>query len=196
MGTPRNGKSHALRHGARLPPAGTEVGMVLLDLSLRPIAFDQGAATLFRDEVHRGGAAAPPFALPRELLDVIRRSKPTEGSSAKTRFRVGSREYTCRMYSLQSVNPSSQGSLLAVHLDREVSVTDALSEAGTEYRLTEREHEVLKQIAAGLTSKEVAERMNISPNTVKVFLRMIMMKMGVSTRSGVIAKLLEHADAR
>jgi len=62
--------------------------------------------------------------------------------------------------------------------------------------LTDREHEVLKEIAAGLTSKEVAQRMNISPNTVKVFLRMIMMKMGVSTRSGVIAKLLEHADAR
>jgi DNA-binding CsgD family transcriptional regulator len=170
--------------------------MVLLDISLRPIAFDQGAAAIFKDETHRGGAAASPLALPRELLDVIRRSKPGDRSSVKTRFRLANREYSCRVYFLQSVNPSSQGSMLAVHLDRDASVTDALFEAGTEYRLTERENEVLKQIAAGLTSKEVAERMNISPNTVKVFLRMIMMKMGVSTRSGVIAKLLEHADTR
>jgi DNA-binding CsgD family transcriptional regulator len=130
------------------------------------------------------------------LLDLIRRSKPGDPSPAKTRFRLGAREYTCRVYFLQSANPPAQPHLLAVHLERDVSVVDALSEAGTEYRLTEREHEVLKQIAAGLTSKEVAERMNISPNTVKVFLRMIMMKMGVSTRSGVIAKLLEHTDAR
>jgi DNA-binding CsgD family transcriptional regulator len=187
---------HAIRHDARLPPAGMEIGMVLLDLSFRPLAFDQGAAAIFRDEHHRGGLAAPPLALPKELLDVIRKSKPSEHSPAKTRFRLGTREYNCRTFFLQSASLSAQGPILAVQLERDISVLDALSEAGSEYRLTEREHEVLKQIAAGLTSKEVAERMNISPNTVKVFLRMIMMKMGVSTRSGVIAKLLEHADAR
>jgi DNA-binding CsgD family transcriptional regulator len=84
--------------------------------------------------------------------------------------------------------------MLAVHLEREQSVPAAVTQAASEYGLTNREHEVLKEIAVGLTSKEIAERMNISPNTVKVFLRMIMMKMGVSTRSGVIAKLLEQTD--
>ena len=43
----------------------------------------------------------------------------------------------------------------------------------------------------GLTSKEVAIRMNISPNTVKAFLRLVMGKMGVTTRAGIVAKLLE-----
>jgi DNA-binding CsgD family transcriptional regulator len=40
----------------------------------------------------------------------------------------------------------------------------------------------------GLTNKEIGQRMNISPNTVKAFLKLIMMKMGVSTRSGIIGK--------
>ena len=40
----------------------------------------------------------------------------------------------------------------------------------------------------GFTNKEVGQRMNISPNTVKAFLKLIMMKMGVSTRSGIIGK--------
>ncbi len=35
--------------------------------------------------------------------------------------------------------------------------------------------------------------MNISPNTVKVFLRLVMLKMGVTTRSGVIGKLISGA---
>jgi DNA-binding CsgD family transcriptional regulator len=41
----------------------------------------------------------------------------------------------------------------------------------------------------GFTSKEIAERMKISPNTVKAFIRLVMVKMGVSTRSGIIGKL-------
>lgn len=126
---------------------------------------------------------------------MIRRSKPGDPTSPKMRFRLGTRDYSCRSYLLEPSNGSRQGPYVAVHLERDVSVYDAVSEVGSEYRLTDREHEVLKQIAAGLTSQEVAQRMNISPNTVKVFLRMIM-KMGVSTRSGVIAKLLEHTDGR
>jgi DNA-binding CsgD family transcriptional regulator len=38
----------------------------------------------------------------------------------------------------------------------------------------------------GLTNKEIAGRMNISPNTVRAFIRMVMGKLGVSTRSGIV----------
>ena len=57
--------------------------------------------------------------------------------------------------------------------------------------LTRRERQVVEFLIQGLTSKEIANRMKISPNTVKVFLRMVMVKMGVSTRSGVIGKILQ-----
>jgi DNA-binding CsgD family transcriptional regulator len=42
----------------------------------------------------------------------------------------------------------------------------------------------------GLTSKEIAARMSISPNTVKAFLRLVMVKMGVSTRSGIVGRVV------
>jgi DNA-binding CsgD family transcriptional regulator len=162
-----------------------------MDLALRPIAFDSGAAEMFAEMARwRAGSS---FSVPRELLDVIRRPKPGDPSE-KVHFRLGTRDYTCRAYLLDSPNQSQPCPMLAVHLEREQSVPAAVTQAASEYGLTNREHEVLKEIAVGLTSKEIAERMNISPNTVKVFLRMIMMKMGVSTRSGVIAKLLEHTD--
>ena len=38
----------------------------------------------------------------------------------------------------------------------------------------------------GLTNKEIASRMSISANTVRAFIRMIMVKLGVSTRSGIV----------
>jgi DNA-binding CsgD family transcriptional regulator len=41
----------------------------------------------------------------------------------------------------------------------------------------------------GLTSKEIAQEMSISPNTVKAFLHSVMTKMGVSTRAGLIGRV-------
>jgi len=42
----------------------------------------------------------------------------------------------------------------------------------------------------GFTSKEIAQRMNISPNTVKAFIRLVMVKMGASTRSGIVGMIV------
>jgi DNA-binding CsgD family transcriptional regulator len=47
----------------------------------------------------------------------------------------------------------------------------------------------VEYLIQGLTSKEIAVRMNISPNTVKAFLRLVMVKMKVSTRSGIAGKI-------
>ncbi len=61
----------------------------------------------------------------------------------------------------------------------------------SEYSLTDREKEALIGVAMGLTSKELAVRMKISPNTVKAFLRLIMVKMGATTRAGIVGRLLD-----
>jgi DNA-binding CsgD family transcriptional regulator len=65
-----------------------------------------------------------------------------------------------------------------------------LQAASERFHLTDREEEVLQFLLEGLTSKEIADRMAISPNTVKAFLRLIMIKMGVSTRSGIVGKAM------
>ena len=61
-----------------------------------------------------------------------------------------------------------------------------------QYHLTPREGEAVRLLVQGLASKEIAARMGISPNTVKVFLRLAMMKMGVTSRSGIMSKFI-HA---
>ncbi|PYS00294.1 MAG: hypothetical protein DMG15_05070 [Acidobacteria bacterium] len=68
-----------------------------------------------------------------------------------------------------------------------------LMDLAARFQLTDREMEAIQHLADGLTSKEIAHRMNISPNTVKASLRLIMLKMGVTTRSGVIGKLINTA---
>ncbi|MDX2150299.1 MAG: antitoxin Xre/MbcA/ParS toxin-binding domain-containing protein [Bryobacteraceae bacterium] len=56
--------------------------------------------------------------------------------------------------------------------------------------LTDREQEALRGIALGLTTKEIALRMNVSPSTAKALIRLILIKMGVSSRAEVVAGLL------
>jgi DNA-binding CsgD family transcriptional regulator len=59
-----------------------------------------------------------------------------------------------------------------------------------QFDLTPREQEAVMLLVEGLTSKEIAQRMKISPNTVKAFLRLVMVKMDVSTRSGIVGKIV------
>jgi DNA-binding CsgD family transcriptional regulator len=62
------------------------------------------------------------------------------------------------------------------------------------YRLTVREEQVLRLVLTGLSNRQIAERIGISPNTVKVFLRLIMTKMEVTSRFGILGKLLGRAE--
>jgi DNA-binding CsgD family transcriptional regulator len=41
-----------------------------------------------------------------------------------------------------------------------------------------------------MSSKAIADRMELSPNTVKTFLRLIMIKMGVTSRSAIVSKII------
>lgn len=50
-------------------------------------------------------------------------------------------------------------------------------------RLTERETEILKFVAAGLANKEIARRLGISEKTVKVHLNNVFGKLGVQSRT-------------
>jgi DNA-binding CsgD family transcriptional regulator len=82
--------------------------------------------------------------------------------------------------------------MFALYFRREVSVVDPVHKSGLEYPLRDRQQEALIGVAKGLTSKELANRMNINPNAVKAFLRLIMVKMGVTTRAGIVGKLVER----
>ena len=64
--------------------------------------------------------------------------------------------------------------------------------AGTEVALPEplslREQEVLELIAAGLTNQEIADKLVISPETVKKHTGTIYSKLGVRSRTEAVAR--------
>ena len=52
--------------------------------------------------------------------------------------------------------------------------------------LSPREREILKQVAEGKTSREIAERLSISPKTVDTYRSRLMRKIGVKNLAGLI----------
>ena len=58
--------------------------------------------------------------------------------------------------------------------------------------LTEREVEVLRLVAQGLTNREVADRLVVSPRTVNTHLTAIYRKLDVSTRNAATRFAVEH----
>ena len=57
--------------------------------------------------------------------------------------------------------------------------------------LNDREHQVLRLIAAGLTDRQIAEELYLSINTVKWHNRQIYSKLGVGRRSHAVARAQE-----
>ena len=81
-----------------------------------------------------------------------------------------------------------------VVLDRVFTQPSDITRWSETFQLTSRESETVQFLLKGLTSKEIANQMNISPNTVKSFLKLVMAKVGASNRTGILAKILEKAS--
>jgi DNA-binding CsgD family transcriptional regulator len=64
------------------------------------------------------------------------------------------------------------------------------------YSLTPREREVVGALAHGDTTSEIADRLFLSPHTVRDHIKTVFEKVGVSSRAELVAKLFaEHYDA-
>jgi DNA-binding CsgD family transcriptional regulator len=54
-------------------------------------------------------------------------------------------------------------------------------------QLSPREREVLRLVASGARNRAIAERLNVSENTVKFHVSNLLRKVGASTRSELVA---------
>ena len=86
------------------------------------------------------------------------------------------------------------GSPMTAHLARKVvhSVQQSAASAQPTEGLSPREQEVLDCLAQGFLYKEIAEKLNISYETVHTYIRRIYEKLQVRTRTEAVAKFLKR----
>jgi DNA-binding CsgD family transcriptional regulator len=170
--------------------AKATVGFLLLDSSLRPIAFNAEAIRVLSYPDDLANIRHPDVFLAGKIREGLAGRPPSPESPSVTEFRSGRRLYLCRAFRVYSDARSPFQPSVAVLLERAPSGLIPLSPASEQFNLTRRERDALECLLQGLSNKEIANRMNVSPNTVKVFLRQIMLKMEVSSRAAVVATIL------
>jgi DNA-binding CsgD family transcriptional regulator len=163
-------------------------GFLLLNTALNPIFVNRAAAEILsypqKLESHKN---LDDFLANRVRTDLIQ-DKSARPPKLVSEFQSGRRVYQCRSYRVSPLAQGDPSGSLAIILERGSNGLFSITQVAERFHLTTRETEVLQYLLNGLTTKQIASGMEISPNTVKAFLRMIMVKMGVSTRSGIVGK--------
>ncbi len=165
-------------------------GFLLLDSSLSIVSFNDEAVRIlsYPDNV----------AILKNsdllLTETIRSRLITQQASGESvfvkQFKSGRRHYFCRAFLIDSHAKEPGQPTTAVLLERGPSGLVLLSQVCQQFKFTQREREVLEYLLQGMSSKVIANRMNLSPSTVKAFVRLIMIKTGVSSRSAIVAKIM------
>jgi DNA-binding CsgD family transcriptional regulator len=173
----------------KLSPCWTAAGFVLMDSSLSPISFNAEAVEILGYPNRPTNPRRSDILLAKTCSALLSR-QPLSGARCVTEFRSGRRRYFCRVFVVDAHANALSHPSIAVLLERGPSALFPVSQICEQFNLTRREGEALAYLLQGLSSKEIADRMNISTNTVKTFLRLTMIKTGVSSRSAMIGKII------
>ena len=169
-----------------------ERGLVILDSSLNLIASNDEAIRILAFPERAEHIRQPDLWLTSKIRAQLVQRHARSRTIFVKEFASARRTYSCSAYVLTvRGNGSSAKPLpLLLTLERKPHSSANLAVLSERFGLTGREQETVKLLLQGLTSKEIATLMGISPNTVKAFVRLVMIKMGVSTRSGIAGKLV------
>jgi DNA-binding CsgD family transcriptional regulator len=174
----------------KAPPPKSAVGFLLMDSALNPISFNVEATHILSyPDKFANLTPSDVFFTGKIFSSLINRQLPVK-SPFVTEFRSGRRRYFCRAFLVDSQAKNPARPSIAILLERGPSGLVSLSQVSQQFKLTQREREVLEYLLQSLSSKDIANRMNISSNTVKVFLRLIMIKTGVCSRSAIVEKVM------
>ena len=188
-----NGHVSSNGHGESLA-----AGFLLLDASLRPIyASEEALAILAYPEVPSKNKGFDNF-----LQSRIRSLVPSNGhhnrfspSKFLNEVTSGKRLYQLRAFSMKSNLGIERGPAIALLLERNPRGALNLESVARKFRLTRRERETVDLLLQDLSTKQIASRMDISPNTAKAFLRSVMIKVGAENRTGILGRILQASKA-
>jgi DNA-binding CsgD family transcriptional regulator len=164
-------------------------GLILLNWSLRLLYCNSEALRILT--YPNPLLESPDSQFLESIRSIVAKRPGTNGSPVTTHFMSGRRRYLCRSFVLEAESTGGSKAAIAIILERQHPV---FIDFARRFQLTNREIEVVHHLADGLTNKEIAHQMNISPVTVKTLLRLTMLRVGVTTRAGLLGKLIALLD--
>jgi DNA-binding CsgD family transcriptional regulator len=174
----------------KLVPPRSVAGFLLTDSLLNPISFNAESIQILNYPEKLANLARSEIFLAEKIRSTLISRQSSGEAAFVTEFQSGRRRYFCRAFLVDSNAKEPFQPSIAILLERGPAALVPLSRVCQQFKLTRREREVLEYLLQGMSSKVIANRMNLSPSTVKSFLRLIMIKTGASSRSAMVGKIL------
>lgn len=147
-----------------------------------------GASAMFASEPRRRYLEAAVRRVAASLA-TRPREEPDAAAGLAMEVDLGGARYTLRG-SFAGAGLFAAHETIVVLLERTSAALLTDGPLGERYRLTDREIEVARLLARGLTNAELAGHLGISPHTAKRHTESVLRKLGVKTRAAVAALLL------
>lgn len=178
---------------SREPERSAAAGFLLLDTSLQPLYANEEALAILAYPGVPSKTNAFGNSLQTRILSLLQGNGNHDGFSS-SRFlnevASGNRHYQLRAFSVKSNLGNGRGPAVALLLERNHRDALNLESVARKFRLTTREKQTVNLLLQDLSTKQIASRMDISPNTAKAFLRCVMIKVGAENRTGIIGRIL------
>ena len=171
-----------MSHSDSLP----EVGVLVFDDNKQLVGGNAEAIGILSYSTTKTGKACSEYGNSERRATAVLATS-TQGKPVTS----GRRTYDCRVVELSHSEPG-RAPLTAVILSRSGTARPDFSKLGVEFGLTPREIETVGLLVEGLSSKEIAQVMGISPNTVKVFIKALMNKMQATGRTAIVSMAMDR----
>jgi DNA-binding CsgD family transcriptional regulator len=177
-------RASLLDRDAPEPPDGEDAGVVVLAPDDSSVFADKTAAA-WMGELGDDGSLPPVVLSVAGQARLVAAGRARGGRIARARVRARSGHWLVVRGSLLGDGPGAQVAVM-IEPARPHELAPLVADA---FRLTEREREVTRLVARGLSTETIAVRLFLSRWTVQDHLKAIFEKVGVATRGELVARL-------
>ncbi len=121
----------------------------------------------------------------KELCNNILRNKERDNSVIRAQINIDNQFYFAEVLRIQKENHMEGNRLLVVLSNIAGIMWEIIREIKCEYKLTEREYEILKLVLMGYDNNEISKEIYISLSTVKKHLANIYDKLGIKNKNQI-----------
>jgi DNA-binding NarL/FixJ family response regulator len=168
-------------------------GVVILDATGEILYLNEEARSILATFVPEGiPSDENPAALHKAIVESLKKHLGSLSSPGSTCIQCteSNAAYALRILPLDS--PEKEGAPCVMVLIEGITVQRKfdINQVQKQFGLTKRETEVTYCLTKGLTNKEIANALSLSPETIHDYVKQIMKKLDTTTRAGIVGKVL------
>ncbi len=168
-------------------------GVVVLDTAGEILYINEEAQSILSAiSLNDVNSEADPQALNKVIVDSFKDSLGSLSAPTAKCIHCPDSDSTYALRAIPLHNPQAKGEACVLVLIEGVTIHRKfdMNVVQKQFSLTKREAEVTFCLTKGLTNKEIANALELSPETVHDYVKQVMKKTGASTRAGIVGKVL------